>query len=210
MGIEGIPSEMLACQIVEFGKPHEIRKIPTPQSLDDHHLLLKTAVASLCHSDLEYISGKFTAVKPPVTASHEGTGVVVAKGSKVTQFNVGDRILCSHIANRCHDCEDCNGPESFRHYCSFQAPHMSVGRDGAFAEYLVADARDSTKMPDELSFTTAAPLACAGITVWRGVLQAELKPGQWIGIVGSGGGLGHLGIQFAKAKGLKVRLPTNT
>ena len=147
MSIEGIPPKMLACHIVEFVKSHEIREVPTSQSLGEHDLLLKTAVASLCHSDLEYQSGKFAAVKPLITASHEGTGVVVAKGLKVTQFNIGDRVLASHIANRCHDCEDCNGPEAYRHYCTYQAPHMSVGRDGAFAEYLVTMRVISNKIP---------------------------------------------------------------
>ncbi|KAK5031824.1 hypothetical protein LTS07_004445 [Exophiala sideris] len=81
---------------------------------------------------------------------------------------------------------------------------MSVQRNGAFQEYLVIDSREASRIPDKMAFETAAPLACAGITVWRGVLQANLNPGEWLGIIGSGGGLGHLGIQFAKAKGLKV------
>ena len=76
--------------------------------------------------------------------------------------------------------------------------------DGAFAEYLICDGRESSKLPDSMSFETAAPLACAGCTVYRGVVQGGLKKGQWLGIVGSGGGLGHLGIQFAKAMGYKV------
>ncbi len=203
MSIQGVPSSMLACQIVEFNKPHEIREVPTPKSIGDHDLLLRVAVSSLCHSDLEYQAGVFPS-QLPITASHEGTGVVVAKGKAAIQFEIGDRILASQTYNRCGECDDCKGPENFRHYCNFKDGAMSVTRDGAFAEYLVVDARESTKIPDAMKFETAAPLACAGITIWRGVLQAELKPGQWLGIVGSGGGLGHLGIQFAKAKGLKV------
>lgn len=66
------------------------------------------------------------------------------------------------------------------------------------------DAVATVRLPDAVSFETAAPLACAGCTIWRGVLLADLKPGQWIAFVGSGGGLGHLGIQFAKARGLMV------
>lgn len=82
---------------------------------------------------------------------------------------------------------------------------MSVHRNGAFQEYLVVDGREAVLVPDEISFATAAPLACAGMTSWRGVKQCELRPGQWIAIVGSGGGLGHLAVQFAKkAFGLKV------
>ena len=83
---------------------------------------------------------------------------------------------------------------------------MSVdGRNGAFQEYLIVDGREATRIPDGMSFATAAPLACAGMTAWRSINQAGLKEGQWLGIVGSGGGLGHLAIQFArKCRGLKV------
>lgn len=161
------------------------------------------AAASLCHSDLEYADGHLDCTLP-VTASHEGTGVVTAVGSGVTRFRPGDRIMAGQTFGRCGECEICKGPESFRHYCPHRETMMSVQRNGAFQEYLVVDAREASRIPDEMGFETAAPLACAGITVWRGILQAELRPGQWLGIVGSGGGLGHLGIQFAKARGIKV------
>ncbi|MBE7182352.1 MAG: zinc-binding dehydrogenase [Terriglobus roseus] len=62
----------------------------------------------------------------------------------------------------------------------------------------------SAKLPDNVSFETAAPLACAGVTIYKGILQSGCKSGEWLGIVGSGGGLGHLGVQFAKALGIKV------
>lgn len=82
---------------------------------------------------------------------------------------------------------------------------MSVERNGAFQEYLIVDGREAAVIPDGMSFATAAPLACAGMTSWRAVKQCGLKEGQWIGIVGSGGGLGHLAVQFAKkCFGLKV------
>ena len=76
--------------------------------------------------------------------------------------------------------------------------------DGAFAEGMIADARESSKVPDKVSFETAATLACAGVTIWRGILQAELKAGETIALIGAGGGLGHLGCQFARALGLQV------
>jgi propanol-preferring alcohol dehydrogenase len=75
---------------------------------------------------------------------------------------------------------------------------------GAFAEYLLADSRNSCILLNSIDFVSAAPLACAGITVWRGLLEAKLSKGQTLGIVGSGGGLSHLLIAFAKAHGLKV------
>jgi propanol-preferring alcohol dehydrogenase len=80
-----------------------------------------------------------------------------------------------------------------------------ASRNGAFQEYLVVDGREATKIPDKMSFATAAPLACAGMTAWRAIKQTHLKPGEWLGIIGSGGGLGHLAIQFGKkAFGLKI------
>lgn len=66
------------------------------------------------------------------------------------------------------------------------------------------DSRNAAILPDKVTYETAAPMACAGSTIYRGVLQAKLKKGEWIALVGSGGGLGHLGIQFAKAHGLQV------
>jgi D-arabinose 1-dehydrogenase-like Zn-dependent alcohol dehydrogenase len=79
-----------------------------------------------------------------------------------------------------------------------------VHRNGFFAEYALVDSRSSTPIPDEVTLESAAPLACAGRTIWRGILEANLKAGEWLALVGSGGGLGHLGIQFAKALGLNV------
>ncbi|KAF2488653.1 GroES-like protein [Lophium mytilinum] len=196
---------MRACQIIEYNKTHQIRQIPIPStsSLRPHELLLKIAVSSLCHSDLEYQSGTLSNTLP-VTASHEGTGTVIAAGSAATAFSIGDRIMAGQTFDRCGECDDCRGPEAYQHYCSHQGPMMSTQRNGAFQEYLVVDARQATRIPEGMSFLTAAPLACAGVTVWRGILNAEVPKGGWIGIVGSGGGLGHLGVQFARARGLRV------
>lgn len=196
---------MLAAQIIEHNTPHQIRSIPTPSpsTLAPHSLLLKVAVSSLCHSDLEYLSGALPS-RLPVTASHEGTGTVLAAGAAVTAFAPGDRIMAGQTFDRCGACADCLGPEPYRHYCEFQGPMMSTTRDGAFQEYLVVDARQAVRLPDSMSFVTAAPLACAGVTMWRAMLNAGVKAGGWIGIVGSGGGLGHLGVQFARAMGLRV------
>ncbi|KAK5167722.1 uncharacterized protein LTR77_007421 [Saxophila tyrrhenica] len=202
-----VPETMRACQIIEFNQPHQIRTIPTPSATDlkPNDLLIKIAVPSLCHSDLEYQKGVFP-ITLPVTASHEGTGTVLAFGSNVKRFDVGDRVVAGQTFGRCGECEVCSGPEEYRHYCPKREAMMSVGgRNGAFQEYLVVDGREATRIPDKMSFATAAPLACAGMTAWRAVRQARLEKGQWLGIIGSGGGLGHLAIQFArKSFGLKV------
>ena len=142
----------------------------------------------------------------PMTASHEGAGTVVATGSSVSPatFQKGDRVMAGLPFNRCGHCTDCLGPENYKHYCPNLQGYVGVTLDGAFAEYMIADARESVKLPDAVDFETAAPLACAGVTIFRGVEQTELKAGEILGMVGAGGALGHIGIQFAKAKGLVV------
>lgn len=207
MATQDLPKEMLAAQIMKFNDPHSINKIPVPTASDlrPHEILLKVAVAGLCHSDLEYLKGTFPDIMLPVTGSHEGTGTLIAKGSDITHLNIGDRILAGQTFGRCGKCDICQGPENYRHYCPNRETMMSVHRNGAFQEYLVVDGREAAVIPDKMSFATAAPLACAGMTSWRGVKQCGLSAGDWIGIVGSGGGLGHLAVQFAKkCFGLKV------
>ena len=139
--------------------------------------------------------------KLPCIPSHEGSGTVVKLGSAVKNFHIGDRILCSLTYHRCGVCADCIGPEQDRHYCS-KTEGNGITRDGSFAEYEVVDGRECCILPDNLSFESAAPLACAGVTVWGGLVRADLKAGQSLAIVGGGGGLGHLAVQFAKALGL--------
>ncbi|KAF2100890.1 alcohol dehydrogenase [Rhizodiscina lignyota] len=199
-----IPESMLACQVVEFNRPYVLRTVPVPgpQSLGSYDLLLKTAVASLCHTDSMVIEGRMTGTKLPITGSHEGTGVVVAKGSAVSDFAVGDRVLAGIPRNRCGECDDCASSDT--QYCSNRQGGIGLQVDGAFAEYVLVDSRDASVIPDGLDFVSAAPLACAGITVWRALEQTRLVDSQWLGVIGSGGGLGHLAIQFAKKKGLKV------
>jgi propanol-preferring alcohol dehydrogenase len=140
----------------------------------------------------------------PLTASHEDAGTVVAVGSSVTGFQKGDRVLAGLIYNRCQHCTACLGPENSHQYCQKTEGALGIRRDGSFAEYEIIDSREACILPPNLSFVSAAPLACAGSTVWTGIQRANLSPGQWIAIVGSGGGLGHLAIQFAKALGLKT------
>ncbi|KKY28598.1 putative zinc binding dehydrogenase [Phaeomoniella chlamydospora] len=140
----------------------------------------------------------------PCTGSHEGAGIVVAVGSSQTSnWSIGDRVMAVIERNKCGNCPSCTGPENYRQYCPY-VEHGGVTTDGAFAEYMIADGRECIKLPDVIAFDTAAPLACAGSTIYRALLQTSAQPGEWIAIIGSGGGLGHLGIQFGKAMGLKI------
>jgi len=203
MGLKDIPQEMKAIQVVEFDKPYEINTVPVPKDLAPEDILVKIGVASNCHTDSMVQHGTF-GTKLPVTASHEGAGTVVAIGDAVKNFKVGDRVMCGLPYHPCGRCQDCNGPETWRQYCTNIEGHSGVHRNGFFAEYALVDSKSSTPIPDEVTLESAAPLACAGRTIWNGVLEANLKSGEWIALVGSGGGLGHLGIQFARALGLNV------
>lgn len=194
---------MLAAQVVEFKQPYKIHEVPTPgKGLDQYDMLVKVAVGSLCHTD-GMVSEGLMGTKLPCIASHEGAGTVVKVGSAINEFKVGDRVLISLAYHRCQECADCKGPEEDSQYCT-KAQYNGVTRDGSFAEYELVDGRECCKLPDNLSFQSAAPLACAGTTIWGGLVRAGLKSGESVAIVGAGGGLGHLGVQFAQALGLKV------
>ncbi|KAI1372306.1 GroES-like protein [Hypoxylon crocopeplum] len=198
-----IPTKMKAIQVTAYNEPYKLNTVPVP-AIGPHHLLVKVAVASFCHTDSMVAAGVFgTAL--PVIASHEGSGTVVAVGDQVQAFRPGDRVMCGIPIDPCGACPDCAGPDEDRsQYCVHVTGHMGAHLDGCFAEYVRVDERTSTKLPDRVGLLAAAPLACAGRTIWRGVLQTGLKAGEWVAIVGSGGGLGHLGIQFARAMGLRV------
>jgi propanol-preferring alcohol dehydrogenase len=188
----------------KFNKPYKIHEVLTPGThLHEHDMLVKVAVGSLCHTD-GMVSAGIMGTPLPCIASHEGAGTVVKVGSSVRAFKIGDRVLCSLIYHRCGVCADCQGPENQHQYCRNSGGALGVTRDGSFAEYEVVDGRECCLLPDNVSFQSAAPLACAGITVWGGRARAALKSGESVAIVGGGGGLGHLGVQFAKALGLYV------
>jgi alcohol dehydrogenase, propanol-preferring len=209
-----LPESMLAAQVVEFNHPYKIHQVPTPgKDLDQYDMLVKVAVGSLCHTDGMVSEGLMGTILPCI-ASHEGAGTVVKVGSAITEFTPGDRILISLAYHRCRECADCKGPEEDSQYCR-KAQYCGVTRDGSFAEYELVDGRECCKLPDNLSFQSAAPLACAGTTVCTsrpnekggagptlnikytnfylggGLVRAGLKSGESVAIVGGGGGLGQ-------------------
>ncbi|KAH0425261.1 alcohol dehydrogenase GroES-like domain-containing protein [Colletotrichum camelliae] len=198
-----LPETMTAIQVVAYNAPYELTSVPVPSALGPHDILVKVAVASYCHTDSLFHAGALP-LPLPITASHEGAGTVVAVGAAVANFTIGDRAMCGVPLGLCGRCAECTGPERYTHYCPNQKGIIGMQVDGCLAEYVRADARTSVRIPECVSLLSAAPLACAGRTAWRGVVQAGLGTGQWLAIVGAGGGLGHLAVQMAKALGLRV------
>ncbi|KAJ9160591.1 Alcohol dehydrogenase GroES-like domain-containing protein [Coniochaeta hoffmannii] len=181
---QGLPSQMKAAHLREYNKPYELVTVDVPK-IKDNELLVELRAAGFCHSDLQVIHGQF-GTKLPIIPSHEPAGVIVQVGSRCGgSWKVGDRVGVLNFKNACGQRETAG----FQH-------------DGAFAQYLAADPETTVLLPASLSFEQAAPLMCAGATVW-GALEkatADLEPAATVAIVGIGG-LGHLGLQFAKSLG---------
>ncbi|KIW86634.1 uncharacterized protein Z519_12759 [Cladophialophora bantiana CBS 173.52] len=176
-----------------------IDEIPIP-SINDNEILVKIASASLCHSDLMLFDGSIPATEP-VVMGHEGVGYVERLGSNVKGFKPGNRIGFLYIKGVCFECEGCMVHNL---NCTLgTAKLQGFQSDGFFAEYAAVDYRNAIILPENLPMETSAPYFCAGITAFHGVDSCGLKRGQWIVIVGCGG-LGQMGIRFAKAMGLNV------
>jgi propanol-preferring alcohol dehydrogenase len=191
----------MQCAVVEeFGKPLQLREwdVPTP---GPGQILVKTEACGVCHTDLHAASGDWP-LKPklPFIPGHEGIGRVAAVGAGVTIVKQGDRVGVPWLYSACGHCEHCLA--AWETVCG-EAEFGGYTKNGGFAEYIIADPNYVAHIPDGLKPQQAAPLICAGITTYKGIKVADVRPGEWIAISGAGG-LGHLAIQYAKAMGLQV------
>ncbi|GFZ49271.1 hypothetical protein JCM24511_07390 [Saitozyma sp. JCM 24511] len=193
---------MLAARVTGPGTTRwDIQTVPVPRPTGNQ-ALIKVAAAGLCHTDTMIMEFSMFGVYP-VTGSHEPAGTVVALGvdaQEKGQLRVGQRIAGLQHFGMCHTCKDCL--EYSWKYCT-HSRYTGLTADGAFAEYVLLEADCCVPIPDSMPFEQAAPLTCAGVTMWTALRSLNLQPGQVVGISGLGA-LGHLGVQFAKAMGLKV------
>lgn len=192
--------QMQAAVVEQFGQGLVLKKmdIPTP---GPGQILVKTEACGVCHTDLHAERGDWP-VKPslPFIPGHEGIGIVVALGEGVTAVKEGERVGVPWLYSACGHCEHCLA--AWETVCG-EAEFGGYTKNGGFAEYILADPNYVAHIPAGLSATEAAPLICAGITTYKGIKETGAKPGQWVVISGIGG-LGHLGVQYAKALGLHV------
>lgn len=191
---------MQVAQVEQFGQPLVLKEldIPTP---GPGQILVKTEACGVCHTDLHARDGDWP-LKPalPFTPGHEGIGIVVALGEGVTAVKMGERVGVPWLYSACGHCEFCLAA---RETVCAEAQFGGYTKNGGFAEYIIADPNYVAHIPAGLSAVDAAPLICAGITTYKGIKETQAKPGEWIVISGIGG-LGHLGVQYAKALGLHV------
>ena len=186
--------------MVAFGQPLVLQEwdIPTP---GPGQILVQTEACGVCHTDVHAWHGDWPVKpKPPFIPGHEAIGLVVALGNGVTAVKLGERVGVPWLYSACGHCEFCL--QAWETVCA-EAKFGGYTQNGGFAEYLLADPNYVAHIPTGLTPTEAAPLICAGITTYKGIKETEAKPGEWIAISGIGG-LGHLGVQYAKAMGLRV------
>jgi alcohol/geraniol dehydrogenase (NADP+) len=172
-----------------------------PDPLKDSDIEIKVTHNGLCHTDLHMRDNDWGISEYPLVAGHEIVGIVTEVGAAVTNLHKGDRVGLGWVRNSCRVCYHClQGEENI---CKQGCTEMTVGNHGGFADRIRTQADFAYKIPDALDSASAAPLLCAGITVYT-PLRTHLKyPGMKVGIV-SIGGLGHLAIKFARAMGAEV------
>jgi propanol-preferring alcohol dehydrogenase len=191
---------MDAAVVIAFGRPLEFQEWVVPEA-GPGQILIKTEACGVCHTDVHAWNGDWPLKpSPPFIPGHEGIGLVVALGSGVKAVKEGDRVGVPWLYSACGHCEYCLA--AFETVCP-EAQFGGYTKNGGFAEYILADPNYVAHIPAGLKATEAAPLICAGITTYKGIKETGARPGEWIAISGIGG-LGHLGIQYAKAMGLHV------
>ncbi|MHB8216602.1 MAG: alcohol dehydrogenase catalytic domain-containing protein [Candidatus Sulfotelmatobacter sp.] len=194
---------MKAAILHDFKKQLSIEEVARPHPEADE-VLIQVEACGACHSDLHVADGDWTQlagiVKRPLILGHEIAGHVVERGSAVHHLKIGDRVGVPWIYWTCGECEFCR--EGNENLCSRQKI-TGVTVDGGYAEFVKAPATHALKIPDGLSAVEAAPLFCAGVTVYRALKSAGIVAGQRLAIFGIGG-LGHLAVQIGRAFGAEV------
>mmetsp|Transcript_12135 Transcript_12135/g.32658 ORF Transcript_12135/g.32658 Transcript_12135/m.32658 type:complete len:352 (+) Transcript_12135:163-1218(+) len=201
MAAMNLPETYEAAVLDGFEKPYEFKQVPMPTP-GPGEILMKVEVSGVCHTDLHAKDGDWP-VKPklPLTGGHEGAGYVVEVGAGVESLKVGDRVGLVWLYSSCGECSYCiKGQETV---CTHQH-NGGYSKDGSFQEYAIADARYCARLPDAVSYELAAPILCAGVTTYKALKETEVKAGEKVVILGAGGGLGHLAVQYAVAMGMHV------
>jgi alcohol dehydrogenase len=195
---------MLAAIVPSMNGTWEVKEVSTPQP-GTNQVLIKIHASGICYTDVHITRGAL-GVKFPHTIGHEPAGEIIALGEGVTTRKVGDRVGVPWLQSTCGRCEWCQRGKSF-----FCPDHIGTGINiaGSHAEYMVAYADATQLIPNGLSYDQAAPIFCAGYTVYSGLRFADPKPHERVAVVGIGA-LGHLGIQYSKAAGFETIAVTHS
>jgi uncharacterized zinc-type alcohol dehydrogenase-like protein len=161
---------------------------------------VKISHCGVCHSDVHLIDNDWGLSKYPFIPGHEIVGTITKVGSRVKARKAGERVGIGWQADSCGICEWCRQGEE--HLCPKSQP-TCVGRNGGYADSIRVNWRFAIKVPEVLESENVAPLLCGGITVYSPLRNLGVRPSSRVGIIGIGG-LGHIGLQFARAFGAEV------
>jgi len=170
--------------------------------LEPHEIEVKVTHCSICHSDVHLLDQDWGPIEFPHIVGHEIIGTVAAIGSQVNGLTIGQRVGVGWQKGSCFQCEFCNFKHK-EHLCDKIIETAASGNYGGFAESVVADYRFAYPIPNNIESEYAAPLLCAGQTVFTPLLKYGITKGHRVGIIGIGG-LGHLAIKFASKMGAEV------
>ncbi|MDH2391911.1 NAD(P)-dependent alcohol dehydrogenase [Streptomyces sp. HNM0663] len=187
--------------------PLERTAIPR-RPVGEHDVLIEIKYSGICHSDIHQARDGWTEGIFPMVPGHEIAGVVTEVGPGVTRFAVGDRVGVGCMVDSCRECDNCRA--GLHQYCTGGNVATYNGLDkngdptyGGYSTHIVVDEQYTLRIPDQLPLDVAAPLLCAGITLYSPLAHWKAGPGKRVAIVGLGG-LGHMGVKIAHAMGAEV------
>jgi D-arabinose 1-dehydrogenase-like Zn-dependent alcohol dehydrogenase len=191
--------KMKAAQISKPGGNFELveRDIPEPGR---SQIRIKVEACGICHSDVLVKEGLWPGLQYPRVPGHEIAGRVDAVGADVTNWKPGQRVGVGWHGGHDFTCDPCRRG----HFNLCQNEKITaISFDGGYAEYMIAPAEAVAALPDEIAAPEAAPLLCAGITVFNALRHSGAGPGDLVAVQGIGG-LGHLGVQYARQMGFRT------
>jgi uncharacterized zinc-type alcohol dehydrogenase-like protein len=184
------------------------------RDLGPNDVLIKIAFAGICHSDIHTGREEWGDALFPLVPGHEIAGTVEEVGSDVGKYAVGDRVGVGCMVDSCRECANCRAGEE--QYClkGNVGTYNSIGKDGrptegGYSTHIVVDESYVLGIPEGIELDVAAPLLCAGITLYSPLKHWNAGPGKKVGIVGMGG-LGHMGVKIAHALGAEVTVLSRT
>lgn len=181
------------------------------RDLRDHDIDIDIRYSGVCHSDLSQAREEWFTSIFPMVPGHEIAGVVRATGPAVTRFKPGDKVGVGCYVDSCRTCVNCQS--RLPNYCQTHLSMTYNGREadrqtptlGGYSSSIVVDENYAVSIPETIPLHEAAPLMCAGITVFQPLSEWNVGPGTRVGVIGLGG-LGHMAIKLAKLLGANVTL----
>ncbi|KAJ9168573.1 hypothetical protein P3X46_020078 [Hevea brasiliensis] len=179
------------------------------RTVGEDDVSLKITHCGICYADVIWTRNMHGDSKYPLVPGHEIVGIVKEIGSNVSRFKAGDRVGVGTYVNSCKECEYCNDRQEVNCVKGAVFTFNAIDVDGTitkggYSSYIVVHERYCFRIPDDYPSALAAPLLCAGITVYNPMMRHGMnQPGKSLGVIGLGG-LGHMAVKFGKAFGLKV------